>query len=194
MTLKPVLHDERMAMMHFDRLIGRGRWLPRQDLRTFPVRFPAGDPGDAGWHIDASYGTGTNYHKWRVNIDSRDRALLMLFLFSDVGPDDAPTRLLSGSHFDIARRLKPAGKKGAQLASLFAGGFAESEKRPEVVATGDAGTVYLCHPFLVHAPQSHRGTRPRFLAQPPLVPAKRSRLTRGDGRILQSSWQIRRAF
>jgi hypothetical protein len=26
------------------------------------------------------------------------------------------------------------------------------------------------HPFLVHAAQPHRGTAPRFMAQPPLVP------------------------
>ena len=32
------------------------------------------------------------------------------------------------------------------------------------------GTVYLCHPFLVHAAQPHRGTEPRFMAQPPLLP------------------------
>ncbi len=34
------------------------------------------------------------------------------------------------------------------------------------LATGEAGTVYLCHPFLVHAAQIHRGKRPRFMAQP----------------------------
>ncbi|MFL5288532.1 MAG: hypothetical protein ACJ8AW_48160, partial [Rhodopila sp.] len=39
---------------------------------------------------------------------------------------------------------------------------------PEALATGETGTVYLCHPFLVHAVQPHRGTRPRFMAQPPL--------------------------
>jgi hypothetical protein len=43
--------------------------------------------------------------------------------------------------------------------------------RPEVLATVDAGTVYLCHPFLVHAAQRHQGTAPRFMAQPPLVSA-----------------------
>lgn len=32
------------------------------------------------------------------------------------------------------------------------------------------GTVYLCHPFLVHAAQPHRGTEPRFIAQPSLLP------------------------
>jgi hypothetical protein len=40
----------------------------------------------------------------------------------------------------------------------------------ETSATGPAGTVYLCHPFLAHAAQRHRGNSPRFMAQPPLYP------------------------
>ncbi|MER7183605.1 phytanoyl-CoA dioxygenase, partial [Streptomyces hyaluromycini] len=41
-------------------------------------------------------------------------------------------------------------------------------RRPVAFATGRPGDVYLCHPFLVHAAQPNHGTRPRFLAQPPL--------------------------
>jgi hypothetical protein len=44
------------------------------------------------------------------------------------------------------------------------------------LASGPAGTVYLCHPFLVHAAQPHRGTRPRFMAQPPLLPGEPLRI------------------
>ena len=40
--------------------------------------------------------------------------------------------------------------------------------RQEALATGKAGTVYLCHPFIVHAAQDHHGTSPKFMAQPPL--------------------------
>ena len=62
-------------------------------MGTFPVRFPSReDPGDAGWHIDVSVGTGSpEFLDWRANIHSKGRALLMLFLFSDVGDDDTPT-------------------------------------------------------------------------------------------------------
>jgi hypothetical protein len=67
--------------------------------------------------------------------------------------------------------LAPAGEAGVSLRDLAAAGFASAEARREVLATGEAGTVYLCHPFLLHAAQPHRGTRPRFLAQPPLLPA-----------------------
>jgi hypothetical protein len=157
----------------FDTLVGPGRWLRRESLGTFPVRFPSpADPGDAGWHVDASFGYDhPDFLEWRVNVHSRGRALLMLFLFSDVGDDDAPTRIRIGSHLDIARQLAPAGDAGLSLRDLAANGFAETAHRGEVLATGKAGTVYLCHPFLVHAAQPHRGSTPRFMAQPPLLPA-----------------------
>jgi hypothetical protein len=35
------------------------------------------------------------------------------------------------------------------------------------LATGRAGDVFLCHPFLVHAASwPHRGRQPRIIAQP----------------------------
>lgn len=162
----------------YDQLVGPGRWLPVHALGTFPIRFPSpDDPGDAGWHIDVSFGTEQpDFLDWRANVTSRGRALLMLFLFSDVGEDDAPTRLRAGSHRDVARQLAPAGEDGLTLRELAADGFAGSSHRPEVLATGDAGTVYLCHPFIVHAAQPHRGARPRFMAQPPLLPREPLRL------------------
>lgn len=165
-----------------DQLVGRGRWYPRGALGTFPVRFPSEkDPGDTGWHIDVSFGLESpDFMEWRANVYSRGRALLMLFLFSDVGADDAPTRLRAGSHLDIARQLAPAGEAGLTLRELAADGFAGSAGRREVLATGEAGTVYLCHPFLVHSAQPHRGTQPRFMAQPPLLPREPIRLDRTD--------------
>jgi len=160
-----------------DQLVGPGRWLPRGTLGTFPVRFPSTeDPGDTGWHIDVSFGDDpADFLSWRANRASRGRALLMLFLCSDVRPDDAPTRVRAGSQRTIARRLDPAGEEGLSLRELASTGFEESSHMPEVLATGEAGTVYLCHPFLVHAAQPHRGTIPRFLAQPPVLPRN------GDG-------------
>lgn len=116
--------------------------------------------------------------EWRVNLHSRGRALLMLFLFSDIGEEDAPTRIRIGSHRDVARVLAPAGEAGLTLRELVAGEFGGSGPRPETLAEGPAGTVYLCHPFLVHSAQPHRGTRPRFLAQPPLLPVARFDLDR----------------
>ena len=178
-----------------DRLVGRGRWLPRRSLGTFPVRFPGGDPGDTGWHVDASFpgDDPSDYAGWRVNVASRGRALLMLFLFSDVGEDDAPTRIRVGSHRDVARLLAPAGEAGLGFMELAARLDATAE-RPTALATGLAGTVYLCHPFLVHAAQPHRGRTPRFLAQPPLLPAEPIRPHRDDGAYSPVEQAIREAL
>jgi hypothetical protein len=159
----------------FDALVGVDRWLPCGAVGTFPVRFPSSiDPGDAGWHIDVSFALDgddpSDFLAWRANVSSRGRALLLLLLFSDVGDDDAPTRIRVGSHADIARRLAPAGERGLTLRELAADGFADSAHRDEALAVGRAGTAYLCHPFIVHSAQPHRGRAPRFMAQPPLLP------------------------
>ncbi len=163
----------------YDQLVGTGRWLPRSSLGTFPIRFPnSADPGDAGWHTDASFEGPDG--SWRLNVRSEGRALLMLFLFSDTDVQDAPTRILVGSHLDVPRLLEPAGEAGLSFMEL-AQRFGLSLSRPVSLATGKAGTVYLCHPFLIHAAQPHHGTRPRFMAQPPLHPAEPLQLERPDG-------------
>jgi len=155
----------------FNQLVGKDNWIPCRSMGTFPIRFPsANDPGDTGWHVDASFpGTYPNdYFGWRINVKSKGRALLMLFLFSDVTEVDAPTRILKGSHIDIVRLLKSEGDAGLSFMEL-ATKLPGLSGKEEVQAMGKAGTVYLCHPFLVHGAQQHRGTEPRFLAQPPLL-------------------------
>jgi hypothetical protein len=182
----------------FDQLVGPGRWRPPSNLGTFPVRFPhPDDPGDAGWHVDLSFpgedcdpNEKKDFSSWRVNVTSRGRALLMLFLFSDVGERDAPTRIRVGSHLDMARLLAPAGEAGMSHLVLDQMGAG----RPEALATGAAGTVYLCHPFVVHAAQMHRGVVPRFMAQPPLHPAEPFRLDREDGLYSPVEMAIRQAL
>lgn len=169
----PILHAA------FDALVGRNRWQPRGSLGTVPVRFPSAEPpGDDGWHAEASfYGDDGSM---RLNVRSRGRALLMLFLFSDVGEHDAPTRILVGSHLDAPPILAPAGDAGLTFIE-FAARFGSPDGYPMALATGRAGDVYLCHPFLVHAAQPHRGSSPRFMAQPPLLPAEPLSLERADG-------------
>eukprot|EP01030_Chromulinospumella_sphaerica_P018524 gene18524-18391_t len=57
----PRLHEA------FDQLVGPGRWLPCGAMGTFPIRFPSWeDPGDAGWHIDVSFGQESpDFMDWR---------------------------------------------------------------------------------------------------------------------------------
>jgi hypothetical protein len=163
----------------YDALIGPGRWARRRGVGgSVPVRFPSEEyPGDVGWHIEGSYEVNGEY--W-ANARSRARGLLALFLFSDVGEDDAPTRLAIGSHLAIPSILEPAGEAG------MSGDDAASHVRPSVLcrtvvhATGRAGDVFLCHPFMLHtATWPHRGTVPRMMAQPAVYV--------GDGFVIDGS-------
>ena len=150
----------------FDQLIGEGRWWRRPGVGgTIPVRFPSeADPGDAGWHIEASY---QRDDQMRVNVNSRARGLLVLYLFSDVDEASAPTRIRPGSHLDAARVLAPAGEEGLPWMEAATAAADASACRPTVLATGRAGDVFVCHPFLVHAASwPHRGCAPRIIAQP----------------------------
>ena len=152
-----------------DQLLGPGRWIRHPGVGgTTPVRFPSDrDPGDAGWHIEASY---SDAHGQRVNIRSRGRGMLALYLFTDVGPDDAPTRIRPGSHLDVPPILAPAGDDGLDWPTAARLAVQASTHRPTVWATGQAGDVFLCHPFLVHAASwPHRGRAPRMMAQPPVL-------------------------
>jgi len=187
---KPFRQAVNTAVLHsaFDELVGVDRWIPRQSLGGFPIRFPhPDDPRDTGWHVDASFppdqpvGSPGSYFDWRVNLRSKGRALLMLFLFSDVGENDAPTRIRLGSHLRVPPLLAPTGDDGLSMMDLSLAAAHATEGTPEAAATGPAGTVFLCHPFLVHAAQPHRGATPRFLAQPPLLPRVPFELTRSDG-------------
>ncbi len=128
----PVLHEA------YDQLVGPGRWRPLDMIGTFPVRFPVDrvpeQAEDYGWHIDASFLTPEaeaggrpdwkgelavvppDYDKvFRCNVVSRGRALLVLVLYSDTGPRDAPTLVRVGSHLDVPRLLEPYGAEGTYL-------------------------------------------------------------------------------
>lgn len=180
----------------FDQLVGVGRWAPLLGLGTFPIRFPSTEPpGDDGWHVDASFPgkDPADFFSYRINVRSRGRALLLLFLFSDVGEDDAPTRIRVGSHQDVARLLAPAGDEGLSFMEL-AGRLDATAARPEALATGAAGDVYLCHPFLVHAAQAHRGREPKFMAQPPIHPREPIELERAGGGHSPVERAIRKAL
>ena len=129
------------------------------------TRFPGEDRANAGYHIEGSYKApdGSSWN-W-VNVRSRARGLLALILFTDVGREDAPTRLLCGSHKHVPQFLAPYGEAGTDADAEF--------WRPSTLclnvahATGKAGDVFLCHPFIVHtATWPHRGAGPRMIAQP----------------------------
>jgi hypothetical protein len=95
------------------------------------------------------------------------------------------TRIKVGSHLDVRPFLVAGGERGmsfgAACAAMDAAGKLDSPERELALATGRPGDVYLCHPFLIHAAQRHRGREPRFMAQPPLDPVAPLELRRDDG-------------
>jgi len=117
-----------------DELIGAGRWTRRHGVGgTVPVRFPSEEyPGEVGYHIEGTWWGGSEY--W-TNLRSRGRGLLALFLFSDVGPHDAPTRIRVGSHIDMARHLAMAGEAGMSREDMMLDQMGAD--RPEALATGE---------------------------------------------------------
>lgn len=56
----------------------------------------------------------------------------------------------------------------------------------EVLATGAAGDVFLCHPFLVHAAQVNHIGRPRFLSQPGIMLREQFDLTHPTSPVEQA--------
>jgi hypothetical protein len=183
LTDEPFLKAANTEILHsaFDQLVGENNWIPKESLGSFPIRFPSKEPAvDTGWHVDASFPGDDigNYFAWRINVGSKARGLLMLFLFSDVSDEDAPTVLKIGSHLDVTKMLAPEGEKGISFIEL-AQRIDSLPERPLALATGKAGTVYLCHPFMVHAAQEHNGSTPKFMAQPALM-------TKNDFQINQS--------
>ncbi|HKQ66338.1 MAG TPA: phytanoyl-CoA dioxygenase, partial [Methylomirabilota bacterium] len=63
--------------------------------------------------------------------------------------------------------LAPFGDRGVFFGDVAQRLPAATFHRPRTRATGRAGDVFLCHPFLVHrATWPHRGAGPRMIAQP----------------------------
>ncbi|HEX2287050.1 MAG TPA: mitomycin antibiotics/polyketide fumonisin biosynthesis protein [Mycobacterium sp.] len=146
-----------------DVICGSGRWLPRYALGNVPVRFPVSPPADdRGWHIDAN--TPQPDGSWAVT--GRPHTVLVLTLLSEVGVDDAPTRIRLGSHHDVARVLGPEPLNLEDMGRIV---DQASAGRPVRRATGEPGDVYVVHPFTAHAADEHRGRTPRFMAQAPVM-------------------------
>ncbi|KAF1776376.1 Phytanoyl-CoA dioxygenase [Phytophthora cactorum] len=136
-----------------DQICGKDRW---EDfgLGWWMITFPdqAEPPwGAAGkWHVD-----GASYQH---HVDSKESGLLVIFLFSDIGPGEGGTALSVGSHKWIAGLLEknePRGMKGGAV-SYQARQF---QRREVAEVNGKAGDVMLVHPFLLHARSKNLGQK-----------------------------------
>jgi hypothetical protein len=146
-----------------DAVCGKGGWQPRGSAGNIPIRFPRRPPADdRGWHLDANVPRPDG--SWGVTV--RSHTLLVLMLFSEVGEQDAPTRVRVGSQRDSLRALDEQVYDHVSAGALVEEG---SRDRPVAPATGLPGDAYLVHPLTVHAAQEHLGERPRFMAQMPFI-------------------------
>jgi hypothetical protein len=136
-----------------DRLVGPQRW-HFAAIWGFPTRLPGSL--DPCWHIDGDWFT---HH-----LTSGEQALTPIFLWQDVDEHDSPTLLCPGSHRAVARLIaahEPRGIPGPEIRAVVDTGIPIESTVP---ATGEAGDVILCHPFLAHTINPASPRRARYLS------------------------------
>lgn len=149
-----------------DVLCGSGRWRPT-GCGWWVVHFPgvAKPPwgAEGSWHVDG--------HGYRHVAQSPEVGLVLIFLFSDVGPRDGGTALVPKSHRTVAEKLLRAGAAGIAGPRLSAAARDSVDLSNIIEATGRAGDVVLAHPFLLHARSKNLGGIVRFMCHP-VVPLR----------------------
>ncbi|WP_394792974.1 hypothetical protein [Armatimonas sp.] len=111
-----------------------------------------------GWHKDGDF--------FRHFLDSPEQGLLTIVLWSDVVPTGGATFVAADSVPVIAKFLAahPEGVRpdGFDFQSLI------SQCSEFLEATGEAGDVYLMHPYLLHASSKNALRLPRLITNPPV--------------------------
>jgi hypothetical protein len=181
-------------------LLGEGRWIYGKERHNVPwggfiINFGPKVPGN--WHYDGSH--------FRHYLDSWEQGLLLVCLFSDVLPGGSGTLVAERSHRIVAKVLAQYEdgiglgeairecNKHPFLAELDSGGDAALEKwmnheyeDPDgyklrvVETTGEAGDMFLCHPFLYHAPSDNKLGIPRFMCNRVAPTRERMNFNRPD--------------
>lgn len=170
-------------------LLGPRRWKGIRSWGFWPVNFSFGSDAkvpfpERGWHVDGNWFT----HR----LDAPNQGLLVIGLFTDIGPGGGGTALALESHKATARTL-----------SRFPQGLSHRDLFREVLRdpignfheiTGEAGDVVLAHPFLFHIRGHKRSGPPRIISNTEaglLAPMELDRPD-GDYSILEES--IRRSL
>ena len=125
--------DRRPTLRGMVRSLGRGEKVVREVQAVKDVSFAI--PHGTVLGIVGANGAGKS--TLMMTTFGNPRALLMLFLFSEVGEDDAPTRIRVGSHLDVPPVLAPHGPKDA------AGGAVAGRGERPGVAVGEGPVARL---------------------------------------------------
>lgn len=116
----------------------------------------APSPAIPGWHKDGDF--------FRHFLDSPEQALLTIVIWQDVASRGGATFIAPDSIGVVARRLA-AHPEGIDP-NGFGGLINECHDFRE--ATGQAGDVYLLHPFMLHASSPNLSGIARFITNPPV--------------------------
>jgi hypothetical protein len=158
-----------------DQLLGEDRWKSPKGLGWWPLLLPRFDPKDDpmtagfdpntdrytdyGWHFDGEWSP------FKIDI-----GVVGAFLFSDTDDNAGATRVISGSHLEVARVFRNSPAENTQAEQLRKKlPYVVEEKRFQkrvVNLTGNAGDIWLFHPMLLHCPGRNSGTDIRFAAFP----------------------------
>jgi len=114
-------------------------------------------PQSGGWHKDGDF--------FRHFLDSPEQGLLTIVLWSDVLPRGGATFIAKDSVAPVARYLA-AHPEGVGPGEFHFGSLI-NECHHFAEATGEAGDVYLMHPYMLHASSKNALRRPRFITNPP---------------------------
>ena len=119
-------------------------------------RVPSAKHG--GWHKDGNF--------FRHFLDSPEQGLLTVVVWDDVLPNSGGTYLAPDSIPKVARFLYDH-PEGLEPTGSFGKVIEGCEEFVE--ATGNAGDVYLIHPYMLHSAAPNPSGRPRFITNPPVA-------------------------
>ena len=114
-------------------------------------------PQSPGWHKDGDF--------FRHFLNSPEQGLLVLVLWSDIGPQGGGTFIAPDSVPLVARFF--ADHPEGVLPNDIPFRQIISECHDFAECTGSIGDVVLCHPFLLHTVSQNHGGKARFITNPP---------------------------
>lgn len=116
-------------------------------------------PQAPGWHKDGDF--------FRHFLDSPEQGLLTLVLWSDVRHQGGATFVATDSVGHVARFL--AEHPEGVLPNAFSQAHLIDRCSEFAEGTGKLGTVYLLHPFILHAKAQNVSWTPRYITNPPIT-------------------------
>ena len=147
-----------------DQLIGVDRLQTREigEYLILNLSMGAGTPYRsekrwASWHLDAP--------STEMRFDNMRAGLLLVLLFSDVGPRMGATAIAPESVAEVARHLA-ARPKGVDFVAQDAGDEVMASCKERVFLEGLAGDAYLLHPLMMHSVAPNPSGKIRWMANP----------------------------